>query len=136
MMSTRIDKVRSADGTAIAVEQFGSGDPIVLVGGAFNDRSTVARLAAALSPRFTAVTYDRRGRGDSGDESAGDDRGAREHEFDDLAAVVAAVGGRASVFGHSSGGVLVLGAATARPTLGIDRLTVYEPAGSPIASVW
>lgn len=127
-MQTSIENVTSADGTPIAVERSGSGHPVILVGGAFNDRSTVAGLAAALAPSFTAVTYDRRGRGDSGDASARDDRGAREHEFDDLAAVIAGVGGRASLFGHSSGGVLVLGAAAARPHLGIDRLVVYEPA--------
>ncbi len=127
-MKAQPEKVMSTDGTPIAIERFGTGQPVVLVGGAFNDRSTVAGLAAALSPSVTAVTYDRRGRGDSGDMSAGDDRGAREHEFDDLAAVIAALGGRASVFGHSSGGVLVLGAAAARPDLGAERLIVYEPA--------
>jgi pimeloyl-ACP methyl ester carboxylesterase len=42
--------------------------------------------------------------------------------------VIGAVGGRASLFGHSSGGVLVLEAAAARPDLGIDKLVAYEPA--------
>ncbi len=127
-MQTQVEKVTSADGTPIAFERSGSGRPVIFVGGAFNDRSTVAGLASLLAPGFTAVAYDRRGRGASDDANAGDDRGAREHEFDDLAAVVGAVGGRASLFGHSSGGVLVLGAAAARPGLGIDRIVVYEPA--------
>ena len=40
---------------------------MILVLGAFNDRATGAPLAAALAQRFTVLSYDRRGRGDSGD---------------------------------------------------------------------
>lgn len=64
-MNTTVETVTSADGTRIALEQTGSGAPVILVGGAFNDRSTVAALATTLAPGFTAITYDRRGRGDS-----------------------------------------------------------------------
>jgi pimeloyl-ACP methyl ester carboxylesterase len=127
-MKTSIDTVRSADGTPIAYERNGTGNPVILVGGAFNLRSTVGRLTAALAPRFTAVSYDRRGRGDSGDNNVDSGLDRREREFDDLAAVIEAAGGKASVFGHSSGGVLVLEAAASRPDLGIDQLVVYEPA--------
>jgi pimeloyl-ACP methyl ester carboxylesterase len=127
-MNATHETVVSADGTRIAYEAAGSGRPVILTGGAFNDRSTTAGLAAALAPHVTAVTSDRRGRGESDDASAADDRSARQHEFDDLAAVVGAVGGRASLFGHSSGGVLILEAAAARRDLGISKLVVYEPA--------
>jgi pimeloyl-ACP methyl ester carboxylesterase len=127
-MQTTGETVRSADGTSIAYEQAGTGKAVILVGGAFNTRSTVAGLAAALAPQFTALRYDRRGRGDSGDNNAGSGVERREREFDDLAAVIKAAGGRASVFGHSSGGVLALEAAAKRPDLGIDQLVVYEPA--------
>jgi pimeloyl-ACP methyl ester carboxylesterase len=127
-MKASIDTVRSADGTPIAYELAGSGKPVIVVGGAFNLRSTVARLTAALAPTFTAVSYDRRGRGDSGDNNADSGIERRGREFDDLAAVIEAAGGKASVLGHSSGGVLVLEAAAARPDLGIDKLVVYEPA--------
>ena len=62
----------SDDGTTIAYEAEGSGPLVVVVGGAFNDRRTWAGLAAALAEQgFTAVSYDRRGRGDSGDAAAG-----------------------------------------------------------------
>jgi pimeloyl-ACP methyl ester carboxylesterase len=47
----------------------GDGSPVVLIGGAFNDRTTTAGLARVLAPYYRAVTYDRRGRGESGDES-------------------------------------------------------------------
>ena len=127
-MGTTFETATSSDGTRIAFERSGNGQPVILVGGAFNDRSTMAGLASVLAPHMTSVTYDRRGRGESGDNSPGDDAGARRHEFDDLAAVIGAVGGRASLFGHSSGGVLVLEATATRPDLGVERLVVYEPA--------
>ncbi|WP_239003629.1 alpha/beta fold hydrolase [Nocardia panacis] len=68
-----------------------------------------------------AVIYDRRGRGESGDNSR---NYVVEDEIADLAAVIAHVGGRAGVFGHSSGGVLALEAAMRG--LPIDRVAVYE----------
>src|SRR5258708_38335421 len=99
--------VASKDGTTLAVDTIGQGAPVILIGGAFNDRTTVAALAVALAPHLTAVTYDRRARGGSDDKSA-DYEYAALSEIEDLAAVIEHVGGRAGVFGHSSGGVLAL----------------------------
>jgi pimeloyl-ACP methyl ester carboxylesterase len=113
--------VTSADGTPLAVESAGSGPAVILLGGAFNDRSTVAGLAGVLAPSCTVHWYDRRGRGDSGDTPPY----AVEREFEDLAAVIAYAGGHAHVFGHSSGAVLAL-EATARG-VAVDRLVGYEP---------
>lgn len=113
--------VASADGTPIAYDSMGDGPPVILIGGAFNDRTTVAALAATLAPRVTAIVYDRRGRGDSGDNA---DAFEVEREIEDLAALIAAGGGRASLFGHSSGGVLALEAAV--QGLPVERLAVYE----------
>src|SRR5580693_4129369 len=99
--------VTSADGTTIAVETTGTGRPVVLIGGAFNDRSTVAALAATLAPHMTAVTYDRRGRGASGPigewisgSSSPDRTSGTDREIEDLAAVIDAVCG-SSPAGHS-----------------------------------
>jgi pimeloyl-ACP methyl ester carboxylesterase len=113
--------VSSADGTRIAYERFGDGPPIVIVGGLFCDRQSFRPLAEQLAPRFTAVTYDRRGRGDSGDTRPY----AAEREVEDLGAVIAAVGGEASVYGHSSGAGLALEAAAAG--LPITSLVLHEP---------
>ena len=44
-----MEKITSADGTTLAVDRTGSGPALVLVGGAFNDRSTVAGAADALA---------------------------------------------------------------------------------------
>ncbi|WP_410606178.1 alpha/beta fold hydrolase [Amycolatopsis sp. lyj-109] len=113
--------VTSADGTTIHFERRGSGAPVILVGGAFNDRTTVAGLAEVLAGDFTTIAYDRRGRGDSGDSA----EYAVEREIEDLAALIAQVGGTASVFGHSSGAILALEAAAAG--LPIGKLVAYEP---------
>ncbi|WP_410641980.1 alpha/beta fold hydrolase [Amycolatopsis sp. lyj-346] len=113
--------VTSADGTSIFFERRGDGPPVLLVGGAFNDRTTVVGLAEVLAVDFTTIGYDRRGRGDSGDAA----EYAVEREIEDLAALIAQVGGTASVFGHSSGAILALEAAAAG--IGIDKVVAYEP---------
>jgi pimeloyl-ACP methyl ester carboxylesterase len=113
--------VTSADGTTIAFDQLGAGAPIIMAAGAFNDRSTTEPLARALAPRFLAVSYDRRGRGDSEDAA----RYAVEREIEDLEALIAEVGGSAAVFGYSSGAKLALKAAASG--LAITRIALYEP---------
>jgi len=120
----KISSVRSADGTSIAFETAGSGPPLILVGGAFCDRKARASgtpLATLLAPRFTVFSYDRRGRGDSGDTK----EWAVERELEDLAALLAEAGGSAFVYGISSGAILALAAATEQ--LSIPKLALYEP---------
>jgi pimeloyl-ACP methyl ester carboxylesterase len=123
---TTMEKISSADGTTLAIDRTGAGPAVVLVGGAFNDRSTVAGTAAALAADHTAWTYDRRGRGDSG--PLGPWPGAEaavDAEIADLAAVLAAIGEDAVLVGHSSGGQLVLEAAARG--LPARRVVAYEP---------
>jgi pimeloyl-ACP methyl ester carboxylesterase len=88
--------------------------------GAFNDRSTGAPLADALASSFTVMTYDRRGRGASGDTAPY----AIEREVEDLDALIDRVGGEASVFGYSSGAALALKAAAAGSA--ITKLALYD----------
>lgn len=117
----------SADGTVIAYDRAGSGAPIIFVPAALNSREAFNDLAAELKSDFTTVQYDRRGRGTSTDAIAAAevDAYAIEREVEDLASVIAAVGGRPTLFGFSSGAVLAL-AATASG-LPIGRLALYEP---------
>jgi pimeloyl-ACP methyl ester carboxylesterase len=111
----------SADGTPIAFDRVGEGPPLILVGGAWNDRLSSAPLAQLLADDFSVYTYDRRGRGESGDTQPY----AVDREIEDLIAVIEASGGTASVFGHSSGAALALEATSAgAPVL---RLAMYEP---------
>jgi pimeloyl-ACP methyl ester carboxylesterase len=114
-------KILSADGTSIACERSGSGPNLVIVNGALSDRSAAASLRPLLDPYLTVIAYDRRGRGDSGD----DERYAPEREMEDLAAVLEASGGPAFVFGQSSGGILALEASLRG--LNVSRLAINEP---------
>jgi pimeloyl-ACP methyl ester carboxylesterase len=93
---------------------------VILVVGAFNDRSTGAPLAKALESRLTVFNYDRRGRGASGDVQPY----AVERELEDLDALIREAGGSAGVFGYSSGGTLGLHAAARG--LNITKLALYE----------
>jgi pimeloyl-ACP methyl ester carboxylesterase len=54
--------VNSADGTAIAFDIEGAGDPVILVSGALGGRAGDAALAGLLASDFTVLSYDRRGR--------------------------------------------------------------------------
>ena len=113
--------VTSRDGATIAFERSGNGPAVVFVGGALTTAAAMAPLAALLSARCDVSVYDRRGRGSSGDI----DPYAVEREVEDLAAVLEVTGGRACVYGHSSGAVLALEAAS--QGLPIERLALYEP---------
>ncbi len=120
----KLERVTSADGTSIAYETTGRGPPLLLVGGAFCDRSAPTSgtpLAALLAHRFTVWSYDRRGRGDSEDTAPY----SVEREVEDLSALITAAGGSAFVFGNSSGGHLALEAAA--QGLPITKLVLYEP---------
>ena len=113
--------MESADGTVIAYDRCGRGPVLVLVVGAFCDRTAFGSLADVLAAEFTVFTYDRRGRGGSGERA----EYAVDREIDDLEAVISAAGGSACVFGHSSGAALaLLAAARGSP---ISRLVAYEP---------
>ena len=115
------EKVRSADGTEIAYERVGGGPPLVIVGGAWNTRQSAADLAERLADDLTVCTYDRRGRGDSGDTPPY----AVEREIEDLETVIEAAGGSSALFGHSSGAALAL-ETTAR-SVAVSKLAMYEP---------
>ncbi|HSA49048.1 MAG TPA: alpha/beta hydrolase, partial [Yinghuangia sp.] len=99
----------------------GAGDPVILVGGALCDRGIHRELADFLAPHFTVVNYDRRGRGESGDTPPY----AVEREIEDIAALIGAAGGRAAVYGISSGGALALRAAAAG--LPVTKVIAYDP---------
>ena len=114
--------VTSKDGTRIAYNQIGSGPAVIIVDGALCYRSfgPSTPLAQALAGDFTVITYDRRGRGESGDTQPY----AVRREVEDLEALVAAAGGRASLFGISSGAALALEAAA--NVRGVDKIALYE----------
>jgi pimeloyl-ACP methyl ester carboxylesterase len=117
-----MDKVTSSDGTSIAFDRSGDGPALILVDGALCYRASGPNgpLAEHLAPYFTVYTYDRRGRGDSGDTAPY----AVEREVEDLEALISHAGGSAFVYGISSGAALALEAA--KCGLPIQKLALYE----------
>ncbi len=117
-------KVTSKDGTSIAYDISGRGPVLVLVDGALCYRTfgPMKALAGLLSPHFSVITYDRRGRGESTNSMPPD----LEREVNDIEALIDAAGGIAFLYGISSGACLALEAA-ARLGSKVKKLALYEP---------
>ena len=116
--------VTSQDGTQIGYSVVGGGPAIVLVDGAMCWRASgpATPLAEQLKDSFTVYTYDRRGRGESGDTKPF----AVEREVEDLAAVIEAAGGRAAIYAISSGVGLALAAADRLGPDKVTKMVLYE----------
>lgn len=123
-METSARKIKSKDGTVISFDQSGKGPAVILVAGAMGTRShpIMADLVPLLSPHFTVINYDRRGKGDSGDTPPY----AVEREIQDIKALIDHAGGSAYLYGLSSGAVLALEAANKLPAQ-VQKLALYEP---------
>ena len=118
------DTVNSRDGTPIAYDRQGEGPAVVFVTAALNLRGSATGLATALAARgLTTIAYDRRARGDSGD-AAPLAEWDPHREVEDLGAILGLVGGRAALFGWSSGAQLCLYAATCG--LDVSHLALFE----------
>ena len=118
-----METVRSKDGTEIAFEEQGDGPALILVDGAMTTRSSgsMPELAKLLAKHFTVYSYDRRGRGDSGDTKPY----AVEREIEDIDALIDNAGGSTFLYGHSSGGCLALDA-TVKLGDKVKKLAMYE----------
>lgn len=118
--------VHSADGVPIAYWVFGTGPALVLVHGTTSDHTTFNELVPYLATTRTVITFDRRGRGASGDASTPYEV---ERELEDAAAVTEETAKRESgpvdVLSHSFGAFLALGAATR--TTAVRALVAYSP---------
>lgn len=117
--------VTSPDGTAIDYDRYGDGSAVIFIGGASAYRATdegttqtARRLAAG---GYTAVDYDRSGRGRSG----GTQPWALDREVEDVAELVKAAGGAAALCTNSSGADIAMAAATSGA--GVTALVVCEP---------
>lgn len=109
-----MEKVTSKDGTEIAFDKTGKGPAVILVGGALQHRADhlFSGLVPALADHFTVISYDRRGRRDSGDTLPY----TTGREIEDLESLISRVGEPVSLFGMSSGGALALQTAGRRRT--------------------
>ena len=118
-----MNTITSRDGTQIAYDKQGDGPAVILVDGALCTRSFGSKpeLVNLLAPHGAVYSYDRRGRGDSGDTLPY----AVAREVEDIEALIDEAGGTASLYGHSSGAALALEAAL---QLGpkVTKLAMYE----------
>src|SRR5215211_678926 len=106
-------------------ERRGSG-PLLLLIGSPMDSSGFAPLAGALADRYTVVTYDPRGIGNSSREDPSEDVTPTQ-QADDVHRLLSALGGEpADVFGSSSGAVVGLALVTAHPDQ-VRTLVAHEP---------
>lgn len=116
--------VHAADGTRIAFDREGEGQPLILIGGAGQFRAVdpdTRQLTSELARRgFDVLHPDRPGRGDSG----GEPPFGLAREIAAVRALLDAAGGRAWLYGSSSGGAIALAAAAALP--GVERLFLWE----------
>jgi pimeloyl-ACP methyl ester carboxylesterase len=113
----------SRDGTIIAFTKRGSGPPLIIVDGAFcyRENGPATELASVLAQHFTVFTYDRRGRGESGDIAPY----AVEREIEDLQTIANEAGAPPFALGISSGGALLLQAVASG--VGVKKIALYEP---------
>lgn len=116
---------QSKDGTTIAYDVYGKGPALIFITGAtcFRSFEPVVHDANVFAKQFTVYSYDRRGRGDSGNTLPY----AIERELEDIEAMIDAAGGTAYVYGHSSGAILAL-EATMRLGDKVRKLVMYDPA--------
>ena len=121
--------VRTPDGTRIAYDRRGAGPAVILIGGAGQFRAAdpaTRELTDLLGARgYTAVHYDRPGRGDSD----GSPPFTLDGEVSAVRALIAEHGGTATLYGSSSGAAIALAAAARVP--GVERLLLWEPPLGP-----
>ena len=101
-----------------------TGDPLVLIHGAWVDHLNWSPVVPGLSKTFRVLTYDRRGHGKSQKVLA---QGSFDEDADDAAALINSLDlSPAHVVGNSTGSIVALNLAAKQPTI-IRSLTVQEP---------
>ncbi len=125
-----MQRTTSKDGTPIAFETTGSGPLLVIITGALNTHNfgVPGDMVPFLKDSFTVLTYDRRGRGQSGDTPPYN----VYKELEDLEALIDINGGKANLYGHSAGAALALFSAAEFPEK-VLKVAAYEP---PLSGGW
>lgn len=118
-----MNTVTSKDGTQIVYDVSGNGTALIYITGAtcFRKFMPVTGDVKTFSKAFTVYSYDRRGRGDSGNTLPY----SIDREIEDIEALIDAAGGKVYLYGHSSGAVLALEAAL---RLGdkVQKVLIYD----------
>jgi pimeloyl-ACP methyl ester carboxylesterase len=115
--------IETINGVKLFIEEFGSGDALVLVHGSWADHMEWPFIVPGLAPRFRVVVYDRRGHSQSERLPT---QGSVREDVADLAAIIERAGVPAHVLGNSMGGAIALRLAAEREGL-FRTLIVHEP---------
>src|SRR6266540_771168 len=122
--------IETINGVKIFIEEFGSGEPLVLVHGSWVDHNEWPFIVPSLAERFHVIVYDRRGHSQSERLPT---QGSVREDVADLAAIIERAGAPAHVLGNSMGASISLRLAAERPEL-IRTLIVHElPLFDPLA---
>src|SRR5919197_3852675 len=115
-------------GARLYFEIHGNGPLMVMVPGATGTADSFNRVKDHLAAHYTVVTYDRRGFSRSQLDRPQDYDHRLESDADDVRRLIEHVSDEpATVFGASSGGVVVLEALTHHPSV-VRTLVPFEPA--------
>jgi pimeloyl-ACP methyl ester carboxylesterase len=115
--------LETVNGVRLDIGHSGSGDPMILLHGSWEDRHCWALVEDRLAPDWHVVAYSRRGHSASEDS---DQPGTRHDDEDDLAGLIEALDAPAHVVANSFGGCVALGLASRRSEL-FRSLAVHEP---------
>jgi pimeloyl-ACP methyl ester carboxylesterase len=114
----------------IAYDQIGDGPVLLMVAGAGGTGDVYRKAALRLSDRYSVITYDRRGNGQStGDRTRSLDMAQQAR--DALEVIRAAEVEKAYVFGNSGGANIALNLTEAHPEV-VAGLVAHEP---PVVSI-
>lgn len=111
------------NGARLYYETTGSGEPMVLVHGSWDDHHVWDQVVPALAESFRVLTYDRRGHSAS---TAPTGQGSVQDDLADLAALIKEAGEPAHVVANSFGAVISIALAARQPEL-FRSLAGHEP---------
>jgi pimeloyl-ACP methyl ester carboxylesterase len=123
MTEERVFTATSADGTPIGCVVDGNGPPLLMIHGTGDTHLGWRRVRQLLNQRFTLYLMDRRGRAVSGDNPVY----ALEREWEDVAAVLDAIGEPVNLFAHSFGAMCALEGMLRCHPGSLRRSVIYEP---------
>jgi pimeloyl-ACP methyl ester carboxylesterase len=115
--------IEPINGTKLFIQEFGSGDPLVLVHGSWVDHMEWPFIVPGLAQRYHVIVYDRRGHSQSERLPT---QGSVHEDVADLAAIIERTGAPAHVLGNSMGASISLRLAAERPEL-LRTLSAHEP---------